>query len=99
VQYDERIFCLYGETASLTLIGGRRRIPLALGDHQRAQLARHAGERRIRAAQLSMQRARGKTTFFLNVQIEVACDARVSSAGRLGTDSPQAPRPCRQAGL
>ena len=55
VQYDERIFCLYGETASLTLIGGRRRIRLALGDHQKAQLARHAGERRIRAAQLSMQ--------------------------------------------
>ena len=86
VQYDERIFCLYGETASLTLLGGRRRILLALCDHHREQLARHAGERRLRAAQLSMKRARGKTTFFLNVQIEVACAARVSPVDWIGGD-------------
>jgi hypothetical protein len=70
VQYDARIFCLYDETASLILRGGRRRVPLALGNYHREQLARHAGARRIRSAQLSMKRAvRGKTTFFLNVQI------------------------------
>jgi putative transposase len=60
------------------LIGGRR------GDHQRAQLARHAGERRIRAAQLSMKRAGDTTTFFLNVQVEVECDARVSPVDWIG---------------
>ena len=43
VQYDERTFCLYGEVASLTLVGARRRVPLALSDYDRAQLARHAG--------------------------------------------------------
>lgn len=86
VQYDERIFCLYGGEASLTLVGGRRRIPLALGDYQRAQLSRHAGKRRIRSAQLSMKRVRGKTTFFLNVQIEVACDAQVSPVDWIGGD-------------
>jgi putative transposase len=52
VQDDEPIFCLCGETASLTLIAGRRRIPLALGDHRRGQFARPAGERRIRGAPL-----------------------------------------------
>jgi len=81
--YGERIFGFYGETASLTLIGARRRIPFALGDHQRGQLARHAGERRIRTAQLSMKRARGKTTFFLKVEIEVECDACAHRTGRL----------------
>jgi IS605 OrfB family transposase len=87
VQYDERTFCLYGETAGLTLVGGRRRIPLALGTYQREQLARHAGERRIRAAQLSMKRAaRGKTTFFLNVQIEVECDPQVAPVDCIGGD-------------
>jgi putative transposase len=83
---DERIFCLYGETASLTLIGGRRRIPPALGDHRRGQLARPAGKRRIRGAHLSMKRARGKTTFFLKVQIEVECDQRVSPVDWIGGD-------------
>ena len=38
------------------------------------------------AAQLSMKRARGKTTFFLNVQIEVACAARVSAVDWIGGD-------------
>jgi hypothetical protein len=33
-----------------------------------------------------MQRARGKTTFFLNVQIEVACGARVSPVDCIGGD-------------
>lgn len=32
VQYDERIFCPYGETASLTRIGGRGRILLRLAN-------------------------------------------------------------------
>jgi putative transposase len=86
VQYDERIFCLYGETASLSLVGGRRRIPLALGDYQREQIARHSGKRRTRAAQLSMKRARGKITFFLNVQIEVECDSPVSPVDWIGGD-------------
>lgn len=86
VQYDERIFRLYGETASLTIIGGRRRIPLALGDYQREQLARHAGKRRIRSAQLSMKRARGKTMFFLNIQIEVECANAVVPADWIGGD-------------
>jgi hypothetical protein len=31
-----------------------------------------------------MKRARGKTTFFLNVQIEVECDARVSPVDWIG---------------
>jgi putative transposase len=86
VQDDEPIFCLYGETASLTLIAGRRRIPLALGDHQRGQLARPAGERRTRGAHLSMKRARGKTTFFLKLQIEVECDQRVAPVDWIGDD-------------
>lgn len=51
VQYDERTFRLFGEVVRLTLNGGRRRIALALGAHQRAQRARHGGERRIRSAQ------------------------------------------------
>jgi hypothetical protein len=33
---------IYGETGNLTLIGDSRRIPLAFGDHQREQLARHS---------------------------------------------------------
>jgi IS605 OrfB family transposase len=33
-----------------------------------------------------MQRARGKTTFFLNVQIEVECDARLSPVDWIGGD-------------
>jgi putative transposase len=87
VQYDARIFRLYDETASLTLVGGRRRVPLALGNYQREQLARHAGARRIRSAQLSMKRAaRGKTTFFLNIQIEVDCDAQVAPVDWIGGD-------------
>jgi hypothetical protein len=84
VQDDEPIFRLYGETASLTLIGGRRRIPLALGDHRRGQLARP--ERRIRGARLSMKRARGKTAFFLKVGIDVECDQRVSPIDWIGGD-------------
>jgi putative transposase len=86
VQDDEPIFCPYGETASLTLIGGRRRIPLALGDHRRGQLARPAGERRIRGAHVSMKRARSKTAFFLKLQIEVECDQRVSPIDWIGGD-------------
>jgi hypothetical protein len=48
VQFDERTFQLFGlasdgQTASLTLLGGRRRIPLALSARQRAQLSRHVG--------------------------------------------------------
>jgi hypothetical protein len=32
-----------------------------------------------------MPRARGKTTFFLNVQIEIACNARVRSTASAAT--------------
>ena len=86
VQYDERIFCLYDETASLTLVSGRKRIPLILSDYQRQQLARHAGERRIRSAQLSMRRARGKATFFLNIQIGVECTTQIVPIDCIGGD-------------
>jgi IS605 OrfB family transposase len=86
VQYDERTFCLYGEVASLTLVGARRRVPLALSDYDRAQLARHAGQRRIRSAQLVMRRSRRTTSFFLNVQIEVACAEPVAPSDWIGGD-------------
>ena len=33
VQYDERTFQLINGTASLTLVGSRRRVPMALGAH------------------------------------------------------------------
>lgn len=86
VQYDERTFCLYGETASLTLVGGRRRVPLALSEYDRAQLVRHAGARRIRSAQLVMRRSRRAVSFFLNIQIEVACCEPLAPSDWIGGD-------------
>jgi IS605 OrfB family transposase len=86
VQLDERTFCLYGEVASVTVLNGRRRIPLALGDFQRAQLARHGGERRIRSAQLTARRRKGRTEYGLNIQIEVACAAPIEPTDWIGGD-------------
>lgn len=86
VQYDERTFQMFDGQASLTLIGGRRRVPLALGVHQRAQLARHAGARRIRSAQLVERRGRRTTSFYLNVQIEVACADLIAPTDWIGGD-------------
>lgn len=99
VQFDERTFCLYGETASLTLLNGRRRIPLVLGDYQRNQLVRHIGaeyarkdtgevaNRRIRSAQLNARRSRkGRMEIYLNIQIEVACAGPIDPVDCIGVD-------------
>jgi putative transposase len=86
VQYDERTFRMFEGQASLTMVGGRRRVPLALGAHQRAQLARHAGTRRIRSAQLVERRGRRTTSFYLNVQVEVACADPITPVDWIGGD-------------
>ena len=49
------------------------------------QLARHAGKRRL-GRPSSRRAARSKTTFFLNIQIEIACDAHVSPVDWIGGD-------------
>jgi hypothetical protein len=80
IQFDERTFCLYGEVASMTLVNGRRRVALILGIYQREQLARHAGRRRIRSAQLNARRSRrGRVEIYLNIEIEVACAPMIDS--------------------
>ncbi|GJD81763.1 RNA-guided endonuclease InsQ/TnpB family protein [Methylobacterium gregans] len=86
VQYDERTFRMFDGEASLTLVGGRRRVSMSLGAHQRAQLARHAGARRIRSAQLVERRGRRTTSFYLNVQVEAACADPITPTDWIGGD-------------
>jgi hypothetical protein len=86
VQYDERTFSLKGDIASLTVLGGRRKFRLVLGDWQREMLARHAGNRRIRSAQLCVRRSKGRSVLYLNMQIEVACPDPIEPADWLGID-------------
>lgn len=81
VDYDARIFAFHEWNWSfgLTLLGGRRKIATALGDHQQRQLRC----RKPTAAQL-VKRRDGR--YFLHVQLTGDAPEQIKPGGTLGVD-------------
>jgi len=80
IDYDARIFRFIeaGECVSLTLLGGRARLPLKMGDFQREALAGQDPT----SATLSKQRK----GYFLNIQIKEPLPEPDEPTGTLGVD-------------